>query len=330
MIICITGVSGYVGSQIVRTLFQTEHQLVCLVRDKEKVPDEIKASHKVIRADITKPLKEKIECDVLIHCAAMVSDKTLAYFVNRVNVEGTKNILEAVSPTAKVIFISCGSVYNISKELHRESEKINQALLTPYGRSKFKAETLLEKSFSDRSIFILRPQHIYGPKSRSLMNLLLNHYKNGVLKVAGDLDKKVSMCSIFTLVDVVVKLIDQPFSGIQELNVADKKVYNLRKVFVELLLRSLDRNDIEVKELNETFLRVIAGIRTVLVPGNHFTQGRIDLFTRDHLLDLEKMNEMFPKMKSYDFFEELDEYSSWIHDHGIQTAIKGSKRIYWS
>ena len=238
MKICITGITGYVGSQIARSLHQTGHELICPVRKKELVPDEIKDKHTVIRYDLTKEI-DHIDCDVLIHCAAWVSEKTLSFFLNKANIDGTRNIMNAVSKTAKVLFISCANVYNINQEIHREDEEIYPTLLTPYGRSKLKAEDILKTDFNDRDIVILRIHTMYGLRSRQLLSTLIRLYNKGKLNAPGELNNNVSLTSINHLIDVVKAFIGYDFKKVTTYNVVDAKSYKLKDVCLSLLSSTL-------------------------------------------------------------------------------------------
>lgn len=328
MIICITGITGFVGSQITRSLHHLGHDLICLVRKKEHVPEEIKDNHKVIACDLTKEI-DSIECDLLIHCAAMVSDKTLSFFLNKANIDGTRHVMSAVNPTAKVIFISCASVYNITQEVHDEDEEIIHGLLTPYGRSKLKAEILLQEEYANRDIRILRIQNLYGKRARSFLAKLIKIYNNGKVNVPGDLDKSVTLTSIDHLINVVQKFITTNWEGTQIYNVVDDHIYNLKEVILSILSAALNR-DVEVNEKSEYYQRIIAGFRTVLVPGNHITQNSIDFLSRDHVLSCEKLKTDFHDLISPNFFDHLDEYRRWLTDNGVSQVLKSSSRIYWT
>jgi len=327
MKICITGMTGFLGSQVTRSLYNSGHELIGVVQNKELVPDELKANHKIIRADITKEV-EQIDCDLLINCAALVSEKTLSFFLNKVNIDGVRNLMNAIPKHAKFIQISCGNVYNITQEFHKEEEIINKGLLTPYGRSKLKAEKIIKDEFPDKSVVILRFQNLYGIRERKLLSKLTKIYKDGKLRVPGNLHQEISMTSLDYLIDCIKMFVDFDFSGQEIYNVVDEKTYDLREVCTTLLAGAFDR-EITIKELNENLLRVVAGLRTVLVPGNQFTQTSIDFLTRDHVLDSSKLRNLFPGLKQRTFQETIEEYCRWLNDVGVSAVLKGSRRLMW-
>ncbi len=329
MKICITGSTGYVGSQIVRELHFTSHELCLLVRKKDKLPDEIKDKHEVRRVDLSKDEIDKIECDILIHCAALVSEKTLSFYLNKTNVEGTRKIMNAIPVSARVVFISCANIYNITNAVHFENEKINPVLLTPYGRSKLQAENILQTEFKDRDISILRIQDVYGKRATSLYNKVMKLYKNGRLNVPGNLNVKVSLTNIDYLIEIIKSLINTDIKGVEIYNIVDSKTYILKDVFLQLLNNTL-KKQIELNEKSEIFLRIIAGLRTVLVPGNQFTQTTIDYLTKDHLLSNSKVLAAFPTVKQRSFDEHISSYTTWVTNNGISTILDSNARLYWS
>ena len=327
MKILITGMTGFVGASLTKSLFHSEHEIIGIVRDKLDLPDELINKYKIVRADISKSVPD-IDCDVVIHCAATVSEKVLSFFLNKTNVDGTRNVLNAVPKSAKFIYISSGSVYNLTEKTHFEDDSINQALLTPYGRSKFFAEEMLKKEFPDRDITIVRPRAVYGRGDKVILPRLLKVYKNGRFRVPGDLNQKSSMTNIHFLCEALKLIAEKEQKGINIYNVVDPHEYNLRENIVGLFEKLFDR-EIEIKALNEYFVRIFAGMRTVLIPGNQFTQTSIDYLTRDHVLSTDKLFKDFPQLQAVNYIDYIPTYVEWINNVGIQNIINGNKRLIW-
>lgn len=125
-----TGVTGFVGSHLARTLESKGHRVTRMRRD--------------VRDPDTFP---RGQFDLIVHAAAMVDKK---YWgspeLYEVNVEGTRRLLDAF-PHAKMVFIS-------SADVERDT-------LTPYATSKRDAERLvLERSASHLAV---RPPSVFGP-----------------------------------------------------------------------------------------------------------------------------------------------------------------------
>ena len=236
--------------------------------------------------------------------------------------------MNAIPKTAKFIFISSGSVYNLTEKLHHEDDPINQALLTPYGRSKYFAEEMLQRDFPDRDITIIRPRAVYGRGDKVILPRLLKVYKDGRFRVPGDLKQKASMTNIHFLCEALQLIAEKEMKGINIYNVVDPYEYDLRENIVGLFQMLFNR-DIEIKSLNELFVRIFAGMRTVLIPGNQFTQTAIDYLTRDHVLSTEKLFRDFPSLKPVNYTEYIPTYVEWINNVGIQNIINGNKRLIW-
>ena len=126
-----------------------------------------------VRGDITnaKDVRKSIkDADAVIHEAAVTSVPLSIRrpdLVNKVNVEGTKMLLEESSraDVKRFIYASSCAVYGEVKKLPiREDEKANP--ISPYGKSKLEAEALCKAFQEERGIetVCLRYFNVYGPR----------------------------------------------------------------------------------------------------------------------------------------------------------------------
>jgi nucleoside-diphosphate-sugar epimerase len=115
------------------------------------------------------------EHDWVLHLAAIVgypacaADPQLAVTTN---VDGTRNVVEAMSKNQRLIFASTGSTYGKVEGVATEETPI--APLTLYGKSKRDAETLIRDS--DREHTILRFATVFGSSPRMRLDLLINDF----------------------------------------------------------------------------------------------------------------------------------------------------------
>src|SRR5688572_31059788 len=100
MKILVTGADGLLGSNLVRELIGRGHNIRAFVqpgrqqKTLEGLPIE-KFSGNLLNAD--EVINAGEGCDAVIHCAASTSVwPTRSEIVNKVNIEGTKNIIRAV------------------------------------------------------------------------------------------------------------------------------------------------------------------------------------------------------------------------------------------
>ena len=254
MRILITGVHGFVGTNLVKVL-------------KEK--------HTIYGLDIVSPEKDGVEktyswedlekgqvpdVDAIIHLAGKAHDtkneaKAEVYF--QVNTELTKKIFDyyLTSTAGKFIFFS--SVKAAADRVVGEyvDEEVTPAPKGPYGESKIKAERYIlgklrdeglefrdsgelgvesEKAFhseaekelstinyqlSTKRVYILRPCMIHGPGNKGNLNLLYQVVRKGIPWPLGAFENKRTFTSIDNLTFIIDGLLEKDVqSGIYNIN----------------------------------------------------------------------------------------------------------------
>lgn len=119
----VTGASGRIGSYLVKALLKEKYQVIVLVRNKNKIKK--RKNLRIVVADINeidKYEKEIKKCEVVYHLAAYQNmfDRDISEF-NRVNVDGTKNILDLLvdSKIKKFIYVSTVMVFKQTGKIPR-------------------------------------------------------------------------------------------------------------------------------------------------------------------------------------------------------------------
>ncbi|MGC9310183.1 MAG: NAD-dependent epimerase/dehydratase family protein [Candidatus Aenigmatarchaeota archaeon] len=172
----VTGGAGFIGSHLAEKLADLGHEVSILdnlsITDRNLPPLREKGIGLII-ADITdldRMLTEIKGFDTVFHLAAMnraiksINDPIKA---NRVNIDGTLNVLEACrkNGAGKVIFTSSSSVYGDSKIFPRREE--NGLIPShPYAVGKLAAEQYMKvyHSLYGLKTVILRYFSVYGPR----------------------------------------------------------------------------------------------------------------------------------------------------------------------
>ena len=229
MKILITGVHGFVGSNLVKAL------------SKE---------HIIYGLDIVSPMKQGVrftfgwdyldkkgeipDVDAIIHLAGKAHDtknKSAADVYFKVNTELTKKIYDyfLASPTAKK-FIFFSSVKAAADRVVGEyvDENVTPAPVGPYGESKIKAEEYIqslpptpseERGSLDKQVYILRPCMIHGPGNKGNLNLLYGVVKKGIPWPLGAFENKRTFTSIDNLCFIIKGLLAKDVeSGIYNIN----------------------------------------------------------------------------------------------------------------
>src|SRR5690606_17003853 len=111
--------------------------------------------------------------DVVVHSAALSTPWGSLRDFERINVQGTRNVLNAAlkQKIKRVVHISTPSIYveRRSREDIRETDPLPPKSINHYARTKREAETWVDAAnASGLQTITLRPQGIFGPGDTSI------------------------------------------------------------------------------------------------------------------------------------------------------------------
>ena len=252
MTILITGIHGFVGSNLVAAL---------------------SGEHTIYGLDIVSPIKEGVlhtftwdnlekgivpDVDAIIHLAGKAHDtKNLAaaevYF--KVNTGLTQKSYDYFlqSSARKFIFFSTAKAAADRVE-DVLTEDVIPAPVGPYGESKIKAEEYILSHMPDTStssvsgmaesdskkVYILRPCLIHGPGNKGNLNLLYNVVKKGIPWPLGAFENRRTFTSIDNLSFVISGLLTKEVpSGIY--NMGDDEALSTNEL-IKVICESLGKN----------------------------------------------------------------------------------------
>ena len=262
MKIIITGGAGFIGKHLVNYLLDKGN--VITIFDNFSNSEEnsmgyfIKNGVKVINGDIRKfeeILKETENQDILIHLAAKISVSESILNPSEtfeVNVDGTKNVLEACkrSNIKKVIIASSAAVYgeSVPKIKLKENTKTNP--ISPYGKSKLVMEQEIRKNNID--CIILRFFNIFGigqtPEYAGVITKFIEMIStNKPLKIFGDGMQTRDFVSINDVVESIYDAIKNGKNGTY--NIASGKAITINEL-AEFMI-SLSRKDLDIHHISE-------------------------------------------------------------------------------
>lgn len=145
----VTGGTGFIGLHLVRRLVSEGHEVRCLVRKHSRIQPLQALGVDLVVGDVNDraALREGLQgCDWLFHLANLYSmwEPDRRSF-HRVNVEGTRNVLETAleAGVKKAIYISTVAVYGKPAEVpFREDSQHGPRLFSEYARSKALADAV--------------------------------------------------------------------------------------------------------------------------------------------------------------------------------------------
>jgi nucleoside-diphosphate-sugar epimerase len=220
MKVLITGGTGFVGSNAIKHLNSTGHDVKYLTRGKKlEVGDSVECKD-IQSIDFWKNALEGVEA--VIHCMARVhvlnETATDPYSeFKKTNVDATRALAEAAREKGvkKFIFLSTVGVYGNSGDDISENNDLNPN--GDYAKTKIEAEELLRETFRDSQVelIILRPPLIYGPHAPGNFRSLENVISKRIPLPFGSIKNKRSFLFVDNLSWVMGKFLssDKDLSG---------------------------------------------------------------------------------------------------------------------
>ena len=220
--VLVTGHRGFIGKNLVKKLKNRGYEL------------------NLLSGDITKP-ETIIDCakksDIVIHLAGKLMDNSFDDSHYRVNVTGTKNMLnEAKKAGARFIFISTAGIY---EPCINAKENTPPNPRTPYEKTKLEAEKLVKDSGLD--YVILRPGIIFGPGDRRFMKIF-RMARRGFFPLIDSGRNLIQPLFVEDFTDILIKIIEKDINnelfvvaGERQVSVREfAKMINKKIIFIPL------------------------------------------------------------------------------------------------
>ncbi len=234
--ITLIGASGFVGTRLIDAI---KDDFIVSNMDKQQssfFPELTTIGDIRISTEIEKSLKNK---DAVVLLAAEhrddVSPTSLYYDVN---VEGTKNVLEAMDKNGvkNIIFTSSVAVYGLNKKNPTEEHPVDP--FNHYGKSKWQAEELLREWFNkepeNRSLTIIRPTVIFGERNRGNVFNLLKQIASGKFLMVGAGTNYKSMAYVGNVAAFIKYHLENIKPGYQLYNYVDKPDLNMNELVLQV------------------------------------------------------------------------------------------------
>jgi thioester reductase-like protein len=177
--VLLTGATGFVGKEILDRFLDRDRRVFALVRaDDDDAAARRVSPHAQLTAvagDIERPglglapataAKLTGEVATVVHCAASVSFDLPLEESRRVNVDGTRHVLDLArrcERLERLSYVSTAYVAGEPRRLFQEDElDVGQRFRNPYERSKFEAERMLRERADGLPLQVLRPSIVVG------------------------------------------------------------------------------------------------------------------------------------------------------------------------
>lgn len=191
----ITGISGFIGSNIAKHLLAKGHEVNAIIRDPNSSSNIEHPNLKFFNGDLhnIKALLQGMRgCHKVFHLAGYAkpwAKKTDTFY--KINVEGSINVFECAKKAdiETVVFTSSAATISPSKGKTSSDETTRREIpfFNPYECTKNRAEEIAKEfSANGLSIVIVNPSRVYGPgpinPSNSITKMILGYY-NGSWRI---------------------------------------------------------------------------------------------------------------------------------------------------
>ncbi len=246
MKILVTGGTGFTGKALVRRLLDDGHQVVALDFQEGLKTQELRdwGAEVVIGTVTDKDVVDRCMqgVEVVHHLAAAFRQLNVpnSYYWD-VNVEGTRNVLEAArrEKVKKFVYCStCGVHGNVDNPPGNEDSPINAA--DYYQQTKYEAEPIV-KEYHQKGLetTILRPAAIYGPGDPERFFMIFKRVNKGMFPMFGNGKTLYHPLYIDHLVDAHV-LAQEPGKGVGEAYLIADEEYLEIETLVQKTAAALD------------------------------------------------------------------------------------------
>lgn len=260
MKILVTGGTGFTGKALVKRLLDDGHKVVALDYQEGLKTEELRVwgaeviIGTVTDRDVVKRCMEGI--DVVHHLAAAFRELDVPNsYYREVNVEGTRNTLEAAKQAGVKKFIycsTCGVHGNIDNPPGDENAPINAA--DYYQQTKYDAEpVVMEYHRNGLPSVILRPAAIYGPGDPERYFMIFKRVNNGFFPMFGSGKTFYHPLYIDHLVDAFMLAQEEGRGDGEAYLIADEQYVEIE----DLVRRTAKALDVLVKIPHYPFLPLI-------------------------------------------------------------------------
>jgi nucleoside-diphosphate-sugar epimerase len=216
--VVVTGASGWLGQNLVRTLVAQRERVRCLVpSDDQAAPLALLARNvEVVAGDVRDPatvdrLFEGVGTDAAVfHAAAVIHPQRSTREFFDVNVGGTQNVVDRArrSGAARLVHVSSNSPFGVNAsptDVFTEDSPYDPYL--GYGRSKYEAEQIVQKAYDrgDLATVMVRAPWFYGPYQPPRQSQFFRTIRRGRFPLVGDGSQRRSMAYTDNLVQGLLK-----------------------------------------------------------------------------------------------------------------------------
>ncbi|MEW6097203.1 MAG: NAD-dependent epimerase/dehydratase family protein [bacterium] len=323
--ILITGGTGFIGKHLVKTLCKKEHTVKVLVRKSSDVSWLKELNAELVYGDILNEESLFKACEgieVVYHLSAKLGQwRVQEEEIYRVNVEGTKNLLDACLKNRISQFVFCSTPGVIGKtgdKAAKEDLPYNPPYI--YEKTKVEAEKLVIKYHREKGlpITIIRPDFVYGPHDLRRLKLY-RALKNNKFLIVGNGKAYLHPTYIDDVIQGFELVMNNPKANGEIYNIAGPRPLTVNE-YVETICEVL-----KVRVPRFKVPKIVAkGAALVLEGLSYFTgkepfisQSKINFLTISHGSDISKAKTQLGYSPQFEFKEGIERTIKWCYQYNL-------------
>jgi nucleoside-diphosphate-sugar epimerase len=242
----VTGASGFIGGHLAQRLAHDSYSVRCLVRESSdtKLLDALDVE--LVRGDLTDAasLARAVEdCRYVFHCGALVSDWATKDEIIKINVTGTRSLLEASAAAAvrRFVHVSTTDVYGYPDQAATDESYVSTRFCNWYAQTKRDAEAEVRRAEREHTLdaVILRPATVYGPGSVEVVGEIARAIRRRNMLLIDRGRPIAGLCYVDNAIDAALLALHSDAAPGQAFNLSDGLDVTWRQ-FTDDLAASLD------------------------------------------------------------------------------------------
>jgi nucleoside-diphosphate-sugar epimerase len=224
----ITGATGFIGGHLARRLVEEGYQVRCLARPTSDTSSLDNLDVEIATGDLTNATslaRAAHGCRYVFHCGALVSDWATADEIERINVAGTRDLLEAAvaSSAERFIHFSTTDVYGYPGGPGVDESYAGTRFRNWYSQTKRAAEQEVRRAHEAHRLdtVILRPATVYGPGSTEVVGSIARAIREGNMLLIDGGRAVAGLVYVENLVDAALLALQHEAAPGQAFNASD-------------------------------------------------------------------------------------------------------------
>ena len=307
----ITGGSGYLGTELIKTIDPNKNNIINIDINKSGLKN-IKEFIVDISNEVElKKIFDKYKIDIIIHNVAKVPLVKKKSEFKKVNYHSTKVMLNLfdIYKIKKFIYISSSAVFGVNQK-SPITEESKREPVEAYGITKKASEDLcFEQIKNGKNIAIIRPRTIIGLNRFGIFSILFDWIKNDLpVPVLSNGDNLYQFVDIRDLCKAIVLASESSFVG--SLNIGSSDVKTIRDIVN--FLKSEFKSKAKIKNIDNSFILKIGfflqKLNFIPLQDYHFKAYGSEIY-----FDISKANKVLnwkPEYSTFDSFK--DSYENFL------------------